>query len=123
MTPAWWMAGLSIGTWLAATGLPGIEADREIGFGMLGPLVGALGTWILVDRTYATRPERLTGLMIAAFMAKMVFFGVYVTVMLRVVALRPVAFVVSFTTYFIALHVAEAVLLRRVFVRGFHRGT
>ncbi len=123
MTPAWWMAGLSIASWLAATRLPGIEADREIGFGMLGPLLGALGTWILVDRTYATQPERLTGLMVAAFMAKMVFFGVYVTVMLKVLSLRPVEFVVSFTTYFIALHVAEAVCLRRLFVRGFHRGT
>ena len=120
MTPAWWMAGLSVVSWLAVTALPGIDADREIGFGMLGPLVGAFGTWVLVHSTYATRPERLTGLMIAAFMAKMVFFGVYVTVMLKALSLSPVEFVVSFTTYFIALHVTEAVLLRRLFVRGFH---
>jgi hypothetical protein len=118
MTPAWWMAALSIATWLAAATFPGIEADREIAFGMLGPLAGALGTWILVERTYTTRPERLTGLMIAAFMAKAVFFGVYVTVMLKALSLRPVAFVTSFTTYFIALHVAEAVCLRRLFQRG-----
>ena len=118
MTPAWWMAGLSIASWFAATRLPGIDADREVAFGMLGPLLGALGTWMLVERNYTTRPERLTGLMIAAFAAKMVFFGVYVAVMLKALSLRPVAFVVSFTSYFIALHVAEAICLRRLFQRG-----
>ena len=45
----------------------------------------------------------------------MVFFGVYVTVMLKVLALRPLPFVVSFTAYFIALHVIEALCLRRLF--------
>ena len=119
MTPAWWMAGAAIASWIVAAQLPGIQADREIGFGMLGPLIGALATWIIVDRTYSSsRPERLTGLMIAAFIAKMLFFGGYVTVMLKVLALRPVAFVVSFTGYFIALHMAEAVCLRRLFQRG-----
>ena len=37
--------------------------------------------------------------MIAAFAFKMVFFGAYVAVMIRVVALRPVPFVASFTGY------------------------
>jgi hypothetical protein len=32
-----------------------------------------------------------------------------------VVGLRPVPFVVSFTGYFIALHVTEAVFMRRLF--------
>jgi len=44
-----------------------------------------------------------------------VFFGVYVTIMLRVLALRPLPFVVSFTTYFIALHLFEAFCLQRLF--------
>ena len=42
------------------------------------------------------------------------FFGVYVVVMLRVMMLRPVPFVVSFTAYFITLYAMEALLLRRL---------
>ena len=35
--------------------------------------------------------------------------------MLRVLALRPVPFVLSFTSYFIALHATEALFMRRLF--------
>ena len=38
--------------------------------------------------------------------------------MLKVVGLRPVPFVVSFTSYFIALYLTEALLLRRLFAGG-----
>ena len=55
--------------------------------------------------------------MIAAFAAKMVFFGAYVAVMLLALALRPVPFVASFTAYFIALHLIEALCLKRLFAR------
>jgi hypothetical protein len=48
----------------------------------------------------------------------LVFFGAYVTVMLKVLLLSPLPFVVSFTTYFIALHVFEAVCLQRLFGRA-----
>ena len=34
---------------------------------MLAPLAGAVGTWVLVARTYPSQPERLTSLMVAAF--------------------------------------------------------
>jgi hypothetical protein len=60
--------------------------------------------------------------MAAAFAAKMVFFGAYVVVMLRLLALRPVPFIVSFAACFIALHLIEGFSLRRLFAgdaRGF----
>jgi len=56
--------------------------------------------------------------MIGGFVAKMLFFGAYVAVMLEVVGVRPVPFVVSFTAYFIALYLAEALLMRRLFAGG-----
>ena len=122
MKPAWWMVGASIASWLAAARVPGIDASREIMLGMIGPLVAAVATWVIVERTFTGHhPERLTGLMIQAFAAKMVFFGVYVVVMLKAVPIQPVAFVVSFTVYFIALHVTEALCMRRLFARGFER--
>ena len=115
MKPVWWMVGSGVLSWLVAAAVPGVESDIEILFGMIGPLAGAVATWVLVVHTYPTRPERLTPLMVAAFGGKVVFFGAYVTVMLGVLSLRPLPFVVSFTTYFIALHFFEALCLRRLF--------
>jgi hypothetical protein len=108
----WFIAG-SLFAWLAATllGSPGLE----VLCGMAGPLLVAAASWVLAERTYRHNPERLTSVMAAAFGAKMVFFGAYVAVMLKLLALRPIPFVVSFTAYFIALHLAEAVALKRLF--------
>jgi hypothetical protein len=57
-------------------------------------------------------------LMAAAFGAKLVFFGAYVAIALRLLMLRPVPFVVSFTSYFIGLYALEAFYLRRLFTSG-----
>ncbi len=45
----------------------------------------------------------------------MVFFGGYVIVMVRVAAVRPIPFMVSFTGFFIGLYAMEALFLRRLF--------
>ena len=118
MTPVWWMTGASIVTWLAATALVGTRTGFEILCGMLGPLVAAAVTWVLAERAFRRHPEELTPLMVAAFGVKMVFFGAYVAVMLRLLSLRPIPFMTSFTTYFIALHLTEALCLRRLFAGG-----
>ena len=115
MKPVWWMVGSGVLSWLAVAALPGVESDVEVLLGMIAPLAGAVTTWVLVVRTYASRPERLTPLMVAAFGGKLVFFGAYVTVMLGVLSLRPLPFVISFTTYFIVLHLFEALCLQRLF--------
>ena len=115
MKPVWWMVGLGLLSWLVVAALPGVEHDREVLLGMAAPLAAAVGTWVLVARIYPSRPERLTPLMVAAFGAKLVFFGVYVTIMLKVFSLRPLPFVISFTSYFIGLHLFEALCLQRFF--------
>ena len=117
MKPAWWMAAAAVATWLAVAAVPGVESDLEILCGMLAPLTGAVATWVLVVRVYPANPERLTPLMVIAFGGKVVFFGAYVTIMLAVLALQPLPFVVSFTTYFVALHFFEAVCLQRLFAQ------
>jgi len=109
------MGGAALLSSLAVAAAPGVESDREVLLGMLAPLVGAMATAVLVVRTWASRPEALTPLMIAAFGAKLVFFGAYVTVALNVLGLRPLPFVISFTTYFIGLHLGEALWLQRFF--------
>jgi len=115
MSGAAWMAAAGIASWLAATAALGLHVGLDVFAGMLGPLVAAAASWLLIERTFRHDPARVTGLMMASFLAKMVFFGAYVAVALKLLALDPVPFVVSFTAYFIALYLAEALLLRRLF--------
>ncbi len=115
MKLVWWMGIVALASSVAVTALPGVESDREVLLGMLAPLAGATATAVLVVRTWAARPDALTPLMIAAFGAKLVFFGAYVAVVLKVLAVRPLPFVISFTTYFIGLHLVEALWLQRFF--------
>jgi hypothetical protein len=118
VTPVWWMVGLSGLSWLVAAALLAPQARMEVLYGMLGPLAMVTGSWILMERAYRRNPERLTAVMVAAFVGKLVFFGAYVAVMLRVLSLRPRTFVASFTGYFIALYLIEALYLRRLFAGG-----
>ncbi len=83
--------------------------------GLAGPLAAATASWVLSERTFRRRPAALTSVMIAAFAAKLVFFGAYVAVMIGVLSLPPVPFVASFTVAFIVLHLVEAFALRRLF--------
>jgi hypothetical protein len=115
MAPLLWMTGLSAGAWLVLVAVAP-QLNPEALLGLLGPLVSALATWVVVARTAATAPEKVTGVMVTGLAVKMVFFGVYVVGMLKGAGLRPVPFVLSFAGSFIALHAVEAVFLRRLFV-------
>jgi hypothetical protein len=117
MMPLVWMTGLGLGSWLVVTAALS-SANPEAFAGMAGPLVATCVSWIAIERQQAVAPERVMGLMIIAFAAKMIFFGVYVAGMLRGLELRQTPFFVSFTVYFIALYAMEALFLKRLFERG-----
>lgn len=118
MRPVAWMSGVSAASWLALTFAAGGENGSALFLGLIAPLVVAIGTWIAIERTYKRDPARVTPLMIAAFAGKLVFFGAYVVVVLRVLHVRPLPFVISFTGYFIGLLLAEALWMRRLFTNG-----
>ena len=99
----------------AALAVAGPGYAPEILLGMFAPLAETIASWVVAEQVFRRRPERLTGVMITAFAGKLVFFGGYVAVMLKVLSLRPVPFMASFTAFFIALHVVEALALRRLF--------
>ena len=113
LVPLWWMLATSLGSWLVLAAVVGPRGNPELLWGMLGPLAATSGTWMVAR---AARPERLTGVMMAAMPVKMLLFGVYVAAMLRGLELRPVAFMASFTGYFIALYTMEALFLNRLFL-------
>jgi len=118
MSEVRWMAVAGVTSWLVATAVFGMAATGELLLGMVGPLAAVVVSWVIAERIWRASPERLTAVMIAAFAAKMVFFGAYVAVMLKVLAFRPVPFVASFTGHFIGLYGMEAVYLRRLFTQG-----
>jgi len=70
----------------------------------------------VTERAYTAHPEQLTSLMIKAFAGKLIFFGVYVGLAVGMLGAEPVPFAVSFAGYFIALHLIEALWLKRLFV-------
>ena len=111
--PLLWMAGTCAGAWLVVA-VVAPELNPEVLLGILGPLVSAMATWVVVARATAV-PERVTGVMVTGLAVKMVFFGVYVAGMLKGAGLRPVPFVVSFAASFIVLHAMEAGFLRGLF--------
>ena len=113
-----WIGAASLASALLAIAMAGRRTAGGVLLGMLAPLAAASVSWVLTERTFKHDPQRLSGLMIRAFGAKMLFFGAYVAVMLEVVAVRPVPFVASFTAYFIALYLTEALLMRRLFAGG-----
>ena len=118
MRPVAWMVATTGAAWLLVTVAFADRANPEALWGLAGPLVSAVGSWIAYVRAHQATPERLTTVMLSAFALKLVFFAVYVTAMMRVLDLRAAPFVVSFTSAFIALHAMEAFSLRRLVTDG-----
>ena len=115
MKPVASMAGAGLVIWLAATAGFGVQAATATLYGTVGPLLVAVTTWRLAEQTYRRNPVALTGLMMAGFVGKMVLFGAYVWVVIVGLSQPAVPFAVSFTGAFIALHLIEALALRRLF--------
>jgi uncharacterized membrane protein YdfJ with MMPL/SSD domain len=115
MKPVAVMAAAGVGSWLVASLLLDSRTRLEVLCGMIGPLVAACGSWVLIARTHRRDPQAVTARMIAAFGFKLVFFGVYLAVMLRALSLRPGPFVASFVCYVAGLYVMEALYLQRLF--------
>ena len=108
------MIGGSLISWGGLTLAGAAAFNPEIAIGMAGPLTSASATWLLVERAHAASPAKVTGVLVAGLIAKMLFFGALVG-LVAVLGLRPRPFVVSFAVYFIALHALEAFYLRRLF--------
>ena len=115
MTAVGWMVGSSIACWLAATSLFGARIGGEIFLGMIAPLVVTAASWISIERAHRRDPRSVTRVLMAGFAGKMVVFGGYVLLVLRVFGVRPLPFIASFTAYFIGLYLVEALYLKRLF--------
>jgi hypothetical protein len=116
--PIVWMIAGGVGTGVVLAAVFGSRVMPELALGLAGPLLSAVVSWQILERTQRSAPERLTNVMIASFGVKVLLFGLYLVVMLKVLALRPMPFMLSFTGYYVALHVIEAVYLKRLLASG-----
>lgn len=114
MKPIAWMVAASAASWALVTLVSEGRVGPELVTGMAAPLAAAVVSWLVYEWAHGSAPGRLTTVMIGALAVKMLFFGGYVVVVLRVLEMRLVPFVVSFASYFIALHAMEALFLRRL---------
>lgn len=104
---------LCFGTWGLAAGLIGHAS--ELLWAMLGPWgVGVLTLWS-ARRTYERDPEQLTGLMLKSFVGKMIFYGIYITLLIVFSTISKVPFIIGFAVYFIVLHIIEALYFQSIF--------
>ena len=110
------LASAACGVTVLLAARPG--ASAAVLLGIPGPLLVAVGSWMLVARVHARAPEQVAGLMIKLFGAKMLGVGAYVAAVLLTVSAHRVAFAVSFTCQYIVLHLIEALCLRRLFTGG-----
>lgn len=101
---------------VAALAAPGTAAPAFLG--MAAPLVVGLATIRLVERTVRTDVTRLTSRMAAAFAAKLVFYAAYVSIVVGGLQVEPVPFTLSFTFYFVALQISEALYFRTLLVNA-----
>lgn len=111
---------------LCALGLQALFREgMAVLLGTGGPLAAALATWMLIERAHARSPAAVSGVMLRLFGAKMVLVPAYVAAVVLLSAVRPLAFVVSFTCQSILLYAIEALYLRRLFAgegRGWSAG-
>jgi len=113
----WMLAGSAVSSF-AVVAFLGDGATPElrlsVWLGMLGPLVAALCSMVALNRAHRKDPANVTKVLIAAFAAKVVFFGGYVILIVKAGWVSPNPFVVSLVSYFFALHIIEAIRLRRL---------
>jgi hypothetical protein len=115
-----YLAGGSVLTALVfggVSGLFGLGADREIWFGMLGPALASVISWMAIERQRRLNPEKMLQCLIKSFAIKFLFFGLYIAVLIKTGTVRPGPFTGCFVFFYLALHAAEAFELRRAQTR------
>jgi hypothetical protein len=119
MKLSWWMLAGSALSAIVVMAFLGDETTPDLRLsvllGMVGPLAATVCAMVTATRAYRRDSVSLTGSMIKAFVAKLVFFGGYVALVVKAGWVQPVPFAVSFTSYFVLLHMIEAFRLRRLF--------
>lgn len=87
---------------------------KEIFLGMISPLVIGVLSIFYIDDIQKKSPEKLTNVILKMFVGKMIFYGAYFIFIFTFYTFTPVPFIISFSGYFITLHVCEALFLKSI---------
>ena len=93
--------------------ITGLGAEKEIWLGMFGPTLASVVTWTAVERQKRRSQQKISRLMIQAFMIKFLFFAMYIVFFVKTNQARPEIFITCFAFFYLALHISEALELRR----------
>ena len=100
-----------VGTWgLLSAGLP--EYGKEIFLGMVLPWLVSLISISKTHSVYNINPEKLIKHMTTAMFINMMSYGLLLIIIFTFISFNPLPFIISFTGYFLALHITEAFTLR-----------
>ena len=103
-----------VGTWgLLSAGFP--EYGKEIFLGMFLPWIISLISISKTHSVYNKNPDKLIKHMTTAMLMKMLFYGLLLIIIFTFISFNPLPFIISFTGYFLALHITEAFVLRYIF--------
>lgn len=86
--------------------------------GIAGPIAVAIASWLAIERTHRQDPLRVTGVMLRAWGAKVVFFTAYIVIAIKGLEVHAEAFVISLAGSFIVSNAVETIFLRRLFSRA-----
>ena len=100
-----------VGTWgLLSAAFP--DYVKEIFLGMVLPWLISLISIVKTRSVYNLNPEKLIKHMTKAMLMKMVSYGILLVIIFTFISFNPLPFIISFTGYFLALHIIEAFTLR-----------
>ena len=103
-----------VGTWgLLSAALP--DYVKEIFLGMVIPWSISLISISKTHFVYKINPEKLIKHMTTAMLMKMLSYGLLLVIIFTFISFNPLPFIISFTGYFLALHITEAFVLRYIF--------
>ena len=115
LSPVVWMIAGAIGSATVAGLVTAPDIRAAIVLGMVGPLAATIVTWVAVEHAYRRDPLAVTGVMLRAWLIKALFFTIYLIAVIRGLGVSGQPFAVSLASYFLVLHLIEAMLLKRLF--------
>ncbi len=110
-----YLTALCFGSWGLLAGLIEQPIGGDLFWGMFGPWLIGIVTVFFIQKAYINNPGKLTNLMIKSFFSKMLFYGLYVSYLVLTDTVSFIPFVISFTVYFVVLHVLEALYFQSIF--------
>tara|TARA_B100001964_G_scaffold63079_1_gene71849 strand:- start:337 stop:693 length:357 start_codon:yes stop_codon:yes gene_type:complete len=103
-----------IGTWGLIVG--GLEQfAKEIFLGMIAPLIVGIISILVLSEKNKKNPGNVTNVLIQSFAGKMIFYALYFIYIFTFYTFNPLPFVISFVSYFVTIHICEALFLRSIF--------